>query len=89
VGIDICEDKFHNCGMGTEALELWVDYLFGISEIHKLCLDTWSFNPRMIRVAEKVGFISEGRQCEMRLWQGEWLDLHHFGILRDEWSRNR
>jgi RimJ/RimL family protein N-acetyltransferase len=75
--------------MGTEALELWVDHLFKISEIHKLCLDTWSFNPRMIRVAEKVGFISEGRQREMRLWQGEWLDLLHFGILRDEWSRNR
>jgi RimJ/RimL family protein N-acetyltransferase len=63
-----------------------VDYLFGISDVHKLGLDTWSFNPRMVRVAEKVGFVYEGRQREMRQWQGEWLDLMHFGILREEWE---
>ena len=86
VGIDICEDTFLNRGLGTEALRLWVDYLFSVSEIHKISLDTWSFNPRMIRIAEKVGFMYEGRQREMRHWQGEWLDLLHFGILRDEWK---
>jgi hypothetical protein len=42
----------------------------------------------MARVAEKVGFVYEGRQREMRLWQGEWLDLLHFGILREEWQGN-
>lgn len=84
VGIDICEDAFLNRGLGTEALRLWVDYLFAISDVHKLGLDTWSFNPRMIRVAEKVGFVYEGRQRDMRYWQGEWLDLLHFGILREE-----
>jgi len=86
IGIDICEDEYLNRGYGTEALRLWVDYLFSNSDIHKLCLDTWSFNPRMTRVAEKVGFAYEGSQREMRLWQGEWLDLEHFGILREEWE---
>ena len=86
VGIDICRDTCLNRGLGTEALRLWVDYVFAISDVHKLGLDTWSFNPRMIRVAEKVGFAYEGRQREMRQWQGEWLDLLHFGILREEWS---
>jgi len=86
VGIDICEDTYLNLGLGTEALRLWVDHLFAISDVHKLGLDTWSFNPRMIRVAEKVGFVYEGRQREMRQWQGEWLDLLHFGILREEWQ---
>ena len=89
IGIDICEDDFLNRGYGTEALRLWVDYLFANSEYHKLCLDTWSFNPRMARVAEKIGFVSEGCQREMQFWQGEWLDLLHFGMLREEWEARR
>jgi RimJ/RimL family protein N-acetyltransferase len=89
VGIDICEDDYLNRGYGTEALKLWVDHLFSNSEYHKLCLDTWSFNPRMMRVAEKIEFLHESCQREMRLWQGEWLDLIHFGMLREEWERIR
>lgn len=86
VGIDICVDDYLNNGYGTEALGLWVDYLFSNSEIHKICLDTWSFNPRMMRVAEKIGFRYEGLQREMQFWQGEWLDLLHYGMLRSEWE---
>lgn len=86
VGIAICQDTYLNRGLGTEALRLWADYLFAVSDVHKLGLDTWSLNPRMTRVAEKVGFVYEGRQREMRQWQGEWLDLLHFGILREEWQ---
>ncbi len=71
VGIDICEDAYLNRGLGTEALRLWIDHLFATSDVHKLGLETWSFNPRMIRVAEKVGFVYEGRQREVRQWQGE------------------
>jgi RimJ/RimL family protein N-acetyltransferase len=89
VGINICEDDYLNRGFGTEALKLWVDYLFENSQYHKLCLDTWSFNPRMMRVAERAGFVSEGCQRSMQFWQGEWLDLIHFGILREEWERQK
>ena len=86
VGISICEDDYLNRGYGSEALTLWVDYLFSNSHYHKLCLDTWSFNPRMMHVAEKLGFISEGCQREMQFWQNEWLDLVHYGMLREEWD---
>ncbi|KQC13190.1 MAG: hypothetical protein APR63_09225 [Desulfuromonas sp. SDB] len=86
IGIDICEDDYLNFGYGTEALNLWVNYLFANSQYHKLCLDTWSLNPRMMRVAEKIGFIFEGCQRHMQFWQGEWLDLMHYGMLREEWE---
>jgi RimJ/RimL family protein N-acetyltransferase len=89
VGIDICEDAYLNRGLGTEALKLWVDHLFAVYDMHRIGLDTWSFNPRMIRVAEKVGFVYEGRQREMQYWQGEWLDSLHFGLLREEWQGSR
>jgi RimJ/RimL family protein N-acetyltransferase len=86
VGIDICEDAYLNRGIGTAALKLWVDYLFANSTIHRLALDTWSLNPRMTRVAEKVGFVSEGAQREIIEWQGRWIDFVHFGMVRGEWK---
>lgn len=87
VGMDICEDEFLNKGLGTEALWLWVKYLFENTTCHKIGLNTWSFNPRMIHVAEKLGFTYEGRQRELIQWQGYMLDLMHFGILRSEWEK--
>ena len=86
VGIDVCEDAYLNQGVGTEALGLWVDYLFANSDVHRIGLDTWSFNERMMRVAEKVGFVREGAERDLMRWQGEWLDRVHFGVLRREWE---
>ncbi|MBN1485589.1 MAG: GNAT family N-acetyltransferase [Chloroflexia bacterium] len=86
VGIDICEDDHLNQGLGTQVLQLWVDYLFGNSEIHRIALDTWSFNPRMMRVAEKLGFVYKGAQRELIEWQGQRLDFVHYGMLRREWE---
>jgi len=88
-GIAICEDDYLGKEYGTEALQLWVDHLFRNSDVHRIGLDTWSFNPRMIRVATKLGFVFEGAQREMRQWQGEWLDAVHFGMLRREWQKRR
>ena len=34
----------------------------------------------------KVGFLYEGAQRQMIQWQGEWLDLIHFGMPRSEWK---
>ena len=87
VGIDICEDAYLNRGFGTEALGLWIDYLFSSSDVHRIGLDTWSFNARMTRVAEKLGLVYEGAQRSLIKWHGERLDLLHFGILRGEWGK--
>jgi RimJ/RimL family protein N-acetyltransferase len=89
VGINICEDEYLSRGMGTEALALWVSYLFGHSEIHRISIKTWSLNPRMKRVAEKLGFVFEGAEREMQEWQGCWHDRLHYGLLRSEWEELR
>jgi RimJ/RimL family protein N-acetyltransferase len=86
VGMDICEDDYLNKGMGTEALRLWIRYLFLNSGVHRIGLNTYSFNKRMIRVAEKAGFIPEGADREIIQWQGHWLDRVRFGMLRQEWK---
>lgn len=87
VGIDICDDAYLNQGIGTDALRLWVGYLFANTDVHRVGLGTYSFNPRMIRVAEKVGFRREGADREIVQWRGQWLDRVRFGLLRREWDR--
>lgn len=86
VGIDICEDAYLNRGLGTEALGLWVGYLFANSTAHKIECHTWSLNPRMMHVAVKLGFKFEGRQRELIQWQDKWHDLIRYGLLRREWE---
>ena len=89
IGICICEDDHLDKGIGTEAFGLWVDYLFSNSDIHRIGFATYSFNPRMIRVGEKLGFTHEGTDREIIYWQHEWLDRLHFGMLREEWEKRR
>jgi RimJ/RimL family protein N-acetyltransferase len=74
VGIDINDDTYLNRGLGTEALTLWIAYLFSNSDIHRIGLDTWSFNPRMAHVAGKLGFVLEGTQRGLIEWQSHWMD---------------
>lgn len=86
VGIDIVEESLWNKGLGTEALALWVDYQFRCRGLHRIGLSTWSGNPRMIRVAGKLGFKEEGRirdGCEVG---GRFYDRLKFGILAAEWQ---
>jgi RimJ/RimL family protein N-acetyltransferase len=85
VGIDFCEDAYLNRGLGTEALRLWLDYLCANTGYARMGLETWSLNPRMIRVAEKVGFVLENVKRQERVWQGEPLDLLQFFMVRSEW----
>lgn len=87
IGIDICEDDCLNRGLGTEALQLWVDYLFRNSSFHKIECHTWTLNPRMCRLAEKLGFILEGTERQLIQWQDEWQDRVRFGMLREEWEK--
>ncbi|MBU2691476.1 MAG: GNAT family N-acetyltransferase [Candidatus Eisenbacteria bacterium] len=87
IGIDICEDAYLNKGIGTEALRLWIRHLFKNSDIHKIALATWSMNPRMKHVAEKIGFVREGAEREMIKWKGAWHNRIHYGCLRSEWEK--
>ena len=87
IGIDICEDDYLNKGLGTEAFGLWLGYLFANSDVHRIGFDTYSFNPRMIRIGEKLGFVHEGADREIVNWNGHWFDRLHFGMLRAEWEK--
>ncbi|WP_047981820.1 GNAT family N-acetyltransferase [Ornithinibacillus contaminans] len=85
IGIVIYSPNYWNGGYGTEALKLWIDYLFNSLSIHRIGLTTWSGNERMIKVSEKLGMIIEGRIRKSRTYQGTYYDSIKMGMLREEW----
>jgi putative hydrolase of HD superfamily len=87
VGISIYNPELWSQGYGTEALGLWMTYLFdALPEIVRLDLQTWSGNTGMMRLASKLGYQLEGRFRKARIVAGEYHDALGYGILREEWQ---
>lgn len=69
LGIDICESGFWGHGLGTQALAAFTRYYLdnGISVI---CLQTWSGNVRMVKAAQRLGFVECHRDRGSRQVRG-------------------
>lgn len=88
IGIAIFDPQYWGQGVGQDSLTLWIDFLFDqMPELARLDVQTWSGNPGMIRLAEKLGFREEARYRKARIVRGEYYDALGFGILREEWFR--
>jgi len=88
VGLAVYDDKNWGQGIGEQALGLWVDYLFlSDPSLVRLDLRTWSGNPGMIRLGEKVGFSLEACFRKARIVNGAYYDGIGMGILREEWKK--
>lgn len=86
IRIALFDPIYYGKGYGTEAMRLAVDYAFRQVKLHRLELGVFDFNPRAIRVYEKLGFRLEGTQRDALLWEGEYHDQHIMSILEDEWK---
>ncbi|WP_240371572.1 GNAT family N-acetyltransferase [Anoxybacteroides rupiense] len=89
VGIVIYDSDYWSGGYGTEALKIWIDYLFASLPLVRVGLTTWSGNERMVRCAEKLGMKMEGRLRKCRLYNGRYYDSIRMGILREEWNESK
>ncbi|MFS0752112.1 GNAT family N-acetyltransferase [Oceanobacillus sp. 1P07AA] len=86
MGIIFYEGSNWGMGYGTKALKLWINHLFEQLPVVRVGLTTWSGNKRMIRVAEKLGMMMEGKIRKVRYYNGEYYDSIRMGILREEWN---
>ncbi len=73
LGIDICESDVRGRGIGTNALRAFMNYSFehGFDELYT---QTWSGNVRMLRCAQKLGFVECNRNVGIREVNGEKYD---------------
>ena len=74
-------------GIMPEAVSAVRDFLFREVGAHRLVIRHATKNPASGRVAQKCGFIWEGRQREeFRSAWGEYLDIEALSLLRQEWE---
>ena len=71
-------------GYMTEALSLFVHYLFDAKKVNRLQLTVVVGNKASKRVAEKCGFKSEGTLRQTMFHRGKYVDLEMFALLREE-----
>ena len=86
-GIVIYDKDCWNGGYDTEAYQLWIDFLFAGTDLHRLGMSTWSGNERMMKVAERLGMSVEARIRNARMVEGQYFDAIKMGILREEWDK--
>ena len=65
LGVEICERAYWGRGLGTQALVAYIRYLKSWG-LRAFCLETWSGNIRMLKSAEKIGFVVCRRQAGLR-----------------------
>ena len=81
VGIDICDPAAWGKGIGTKALRAFMDYYFR-NGFDTLYTQTWSGNTRMIRCAEKLGFVECNRNVGTRQVEGKTYDGLTFRLAK-------
>ncbi|HAM80534.1 GNAT family N-acetyltransferase [Ornithinibacillus bavariensis] len=76
-----------NRGLGTEATQLMVNYLFQHTDINFITLSVFAFNPRAKAVYEKVGFVFHSIDEKDLEYEGEWIDSINMKLTRDNWMK--
>lgn len=83
IGIDICEPDAWGNGIGTTAMRAFINYYFdnGADELYT---QTWSGNTRMLRCAEKLGFVECNRYVGIRQVGGKTYDALTFRLEKEK-----
>lgn len=73
-------------GYGTEAARLIINHGFRTLNLHRIGCGTYSNNPAMMRLAEKLGMTLESKHRRAVFKDGEYLDVYEYGVLAYEWT---
>jgi RimJ/RimL family protein N-acetyltransferase len=85
VGLLIGERDLWGKGLGTQAMNLLLEFAFTEVNLRRVTLTVFEYNPRAIRSYEKAGFRHEGRMRQVLSREGKRWDVLYMGILREEW----
>ncbi len=78
-----------NRGLGSEATQLIIDYVFENTDLNQLTLGVYAFNPRAIKVYEKMGFVVDSVDKKDLEYEGEWIDAFNMKLTREKWMNNK
>ncbi len=87
IGIFIGEEEYRGKGLGTEVINLLLDYGFNNLRLHNINLGVFSFNERAISCYKKLGFKEYGRRHECYYLDGKWHDEIWMEMLEEEYRK--
>jgi RimJ/RimL family protein N-acetyltransferase len=85
-GITIGDPALWGQGLGTDAINVVVDFAFGQLRLERLWLGTDANNTRAQGAYAKAGFTVEGRLRHAYYQDGKFVDEIRMAMLRDEWA---
>ncbi len=90
IGWILYDEKDRGRGYASEAATALVDYLFrSFPAVHRLECTMQEENHASVRVAEKAGFVREGRLRGLVFLDGRFADSLLMALLRPDWERRR
>jgi diamine N-acetyltransferase len=89
IGIMIGDPADQDRGLGTDTMEVVLNFGFGELRLERMWLDVYENNARAIRSYEKAGFVHEGRLRHAVYRRRRYQDLVRMAILRSEWAARR
>lgn len=72
-------------GIITRAVKEIMKFCFNFYGLHKLTIECMPENAKSRAVAERLGFVYEGRLRDHQKLKGDYCDLLVYSKLRDEW----
>lgn len=79
-------EEFTGKGIVTRAAKAVTDFAFSTLNINHVLIGFSGLNPKSGAVAERIGFKHEFSKRHGSLHEGEWLDLHFWGITAKDWA---
>jgi len=86
IHLGIGDPKDWRKGIGTEVLDLLLQYAFNELNLYRLTAIIPEYNPGARRLFEKAGFMEEVRRRQALNRDGQRWDLLLYGLLREEWE---
>lgn len=87
LAIVIGHPDYRSKGYGTEAMKLFLNFLFNELGLRKVKLNVFDFNKRAIRSYEKSGFKIDGINKEELFRNGKYHDTYAMSITREEFYK--
>ena len=72
-------------GLGSQATRLLLAHAFTATDLYRIELEVYAFNPRAQHVYERAGFVVEGRRRAAFVFDGQRIDAITMAVLRTDW----
>lgn len=86
LSVFVTDDAGLGMGIGSDAIDAALDFIFGSYETDRVWLTTESENARAVRAFEKCGFQVDGTVRHHFRREGRWRDSALMAITRADWE---